>query len=48
MPRYTGTGHPGRLGAKMTGLLQAGLNVTMFGLFLAAMASYVTDWNSRP
>ncbi len=29
----------------MTGLLYAGLNITALGLFLAAMASYVANWN---
>ena len=38
-------GIPRDSAAKMTGLLHAGLNVTAFGLFLAAMASYVSDWN---
>ena len=38
-------GIPRDSAAKMTGLLHAGLNVTALGLFLAAMASYVTDWN---
>lgn len=38
-------GIPRDSAAKMTGLLHAELNVTALGLFLAAMASYVTDWN---
>lgn len=38
-------GIPHDSAAKTTGLLHAGLNVTALGLFLAAMASYVTDWN---
>jgi uncharacterized membrane protein len=38
-------GIPRDSAAKMTGLLHAGLNVTALGLFLAAMASYVTNWN---
>lgn len=31
--------------AKGIGLVHAGLNVVALGLFLAAMASYVTNWN---
>jgi uncharacterized membrane protein len=38
-------GIPRDSAAKMTGLLHAGLNVIALGLFLAAMASYVTNWN---
>jgi uncharacterized membrane protein len=38
-------GIPRDSAAKTTGLLHAGLNVTALGLFLAAMASYVTHWN---
>jgi uncharacterized membrane protein len=38
-------GIPRDSAAKMTGLIHAGLNVIALGLFLAAMASYVTDWN---
>ena len=38
-------GIPRDSAAKMTGLLHGVLNVTALGLFLAAMASYVTDWN---
>jgi len=38
-------GIPRDSAAKMTGLLHAGLNVTALGLFLAAMASYVSNWN---
>ena len=38
-------GIPRDSAAKMTGLIHAGLNVIALGLFLAAMASYLTDWN---
>jgi len=38
-------GSPRDSGAETAGLLHAGLNVTALGLFLAAMASYVTDGN---
>ncbi len=38
-------GIPRDSAAKMTGLLHAGLNATALGLFLAAMASYVGNWN---
>jgi uncharacterized membrane protein len=38
-------GIPRGSAAKTTGLLHAGLNVIALGLFLAAMASYVTNWN---
>jgi uncharacterized membrane protein len=38
-------GIPRDSAAKMIGLLHAGLNVAALGLFLAAVASYVTDWN---
>jgi uncharacterized membrane protein len=38
-------GIPRDSGAKTTGLLHAGLNVIALGFFLAATASYVTDWN---
>ena len=41
-------GIPRDSAARMTGLLHAGLNVTALGLFLAAMASYVTNWNGPP
>jgi uncharacterized membrane protein len=38
-------GIPRDSAAKTTGLLHAGLNVTALGLFLAALASYVTHWS---
>ena len=44
-PGRLGAGIPRDSAAKTTGLLHAGLNVTALGLFLAAVASYVTDWN---
>ncbi len=38
-------GIPRDSAARTTGLIHAGLNVAALGLFLAAMASYVTHWN---
>ncbi len=38
-------GIPRDSAAKMIGLVHAGLNVAALGLFAAALASYVTDWN---
>ena len=38
-------GIPRGSAAKQVGLMHAALNVTALGLFLAAMASYVSNWN---
>lgn len=38
-------GIPRDSAAKLIGLVHAGLNVTALGLFAAAMAVYVTNWN---
>jgi len=47
-PRWWALGIWRDSAARTTVLLHAGLNVTALGLFLAAMASYVSDWDGPP